>query len=92
MHGNIIHIFFNMWWLVALGTMIEVRRGTLRLAGLVLIAAIVSNFGQYIWMERIDPGEPHIFEGMSGVVYALFGYIWMKSYYEPEQGLLHASQ
>jgi GlpG protein len=24
---------------------------------------------------------------MSGVVYALFGYIWMKSYYEPEQGL-----
>jgi GlpG protein len=87
MHGNPIHIFFNMWWLVSLGTMIEARRGTLRLAGLVLIAAIVSNFGQYIWMERIDPGEPHKFLGMSGVVYALFGYIWMKSYYEPEQGL-----
>jgi GlpG protein len=86
-HVNIIHIFFNMWWLVSLGTMIEVRRGALRLAALVLIAAILSNLGQYIWMERIDPGEPHIFEGMSGVVYALFGYIWMKSYYEPEQGL-----
>lgn len=87
MHGNPIHIFFNMWMLSSLGTMIEVRRGSLRLAGLVLIAAIVSNVGQYIWMERVDPGRPHTFEGMSGVVYALFGYIWMKSFYEPEQGL-----
>jgi GlpG protein len=87
MHVNPIHIFFNMWWLSSLGTMIEVRRGGLRLAGLVLFAAILSNLGQYIWMERMDPGEPHIFEGMSGVVYALFGYIWMKSLYEAEQGL-----
>ena len=87
MHANIIHIFFNMWWLLALGTMIEARRGALRLAGLVLFAAICSNLGQYVWMERMEPGEPHIFEGMSGVVYALFGYIWMKSLYEPEQGM-----
>jgi GlpG protein len=87
MHVNPLHIFFNMWWLSSLGTMIEVRRGALRLAALILISAILSNFGQYIWMERTDPGEPHIFEGMSGVVYALFGYIWMKSLYEPEQGL-----
>ena len=27
------------------------------------------------------------FLGMSGVVYALFGYIWMKGLYEPEQGM-----
>ena len=87
MHVNPIHIFFNMWWLASLGTMIEVRRGALRLLGLILIAAVFSNLGQYMWMERMDPGEPHIFEGMSGVVYALFGYIWMKSLYEPEQGL-----
>jgi GlpG protein len=88
MHGNVLHIFFNMWWLVDLGTLIEVRRGTLRLALLILISAVISNFGQYYWMERADPGEPHLFEGMSGVVYALFGYIWMKGLYEPEQGMI----
>ena len=88
MHVNILHIFFNMWWLVDLGTLIEVRRGTLRLAVLVLISAIISNFGQYLWMERTDPGVPHLFGGMSGVVYALFGYIWMKGLYQPEQGMI----
>jgi GlpG protein len=88
MHGSILHLFFNMWWLVDLGTLIEIRRGTLRLALLILVSAVISNFGQYYWMERTDPGEPHLFEGMSGVVYALFGYIWMKGLYEPEQGMI----
>jgi GlpG protein len=88
MHVGPLHIVFNMWWLSALGTMIEIRRGTLRLAVLVLIAAVVSNLGQYTWMERNDPGKAHLFLGMSGVVYALFGYIWMKSLYEPEQGMI----
>ncbi|MGP0063456.1 MAG: rhomboid family intramembrane serine protease, partial [Isosphaeraceae bacterium] len=49
---NLLHILFNMTCLSAFGTMIEVRRGTLRLAGLVLIAAIVSNFGQYFYDLR----------------------------------------
>jgi GlpG protein len=88
MHVNLLHIFFNMGCLRYLGTMIEVRRGTLRLAGLVLVSAVISNLGQYVWMERIDPGGVHAFEGMSGVGYALFGYIWMKGLHEPEQGMI----
>jgi len=85
MHVNVWHIFFNLLWLIALGTMIEVRRGTLRLAVLILISAVISNLGQYLWMDRTNPGEPHLFEGFSGVIYALFGYIWMKGLYQPEQ-------
>jgi GlpG protein len=88
MHRDPIHILFNLWWLSALGTMIEVRRGTLRLAGLVLISAVISNFGQYLYMEQSDPGKPQLFYGMSGVVYALFGYVWMKGLHEPEQGMI----
>jgi len=88
LHGNLLHLFFNMGCLQYFGTMIEVRRRTLRLAGLVLVSAVLSNLGQYLWMERIDPGEIHVFRGMSGVGYALFGYIWMKGLHEPEQGMI----
>ena len=83
MHVNLIHLFFNMWWLRDLGTLIEVRRGTLRLAILALVAAAVSNYGQYLWYERT--GEVAAAMGMSGVIYALFGYVWMKGMYQPEQ-------
>jgi GlpG protein len=83
MHANPLHIVFNLLWLRLLGTLIEVRRGTLRLAALILVAAAVSNYGQYEWMVRRDDVGP--FLGMSGVVYALFGYVWMKGLYQPEQ-------
>jgi GlpG protein len=87
LHINFMHILFNMWGLNLFGTLIELRRGSLRLAGLILITAIVSNLGQFLWMEHHDPGGLHLFEGMSGVIYALFGYIWMKGLYEPEQAM-----
>jgi GlpG protein len=83
MHGGVVHILFNMLWLRLLGTLIEVRRGTLRLAALILVAAAVSNYGEYTWMVRMGDVGP--FLGMSGVVYGLFGYVWMKGLYQPEQ-------
>ncbi len=83
MHANPLHIVFNLLWLRLLGMLIEVRRGTLRLALLVLVSAAVSNYGQYLWMERMHDVGP--FLGMSGVVYALFGYVWIKGIYQPEQ-------
>jgi GlpG protein len=88
MHGGPLHVFFNMWMFAQLGTLIEIRRGSLRSGVLILIAAGVSNFAQYFWMEHSNPGAPQLFFGMSGVVYALFGYIWMKGIYEPEQGMI----
>jgi GlpG protein len=87
MHVNILHIFFNMGCLSAFGTLIETRRGTLRFAVIVLTSAILSNLGQFFYNERNEPGDPVLWEGMSGVGYALFGYIWMKALHEPEQGL-----
>jgi GlpG protein len=91
MHFGFIHLLFDMWALAALGTIIEYRRGTWTLALLVLIAAVVSNLGEYLW-EMNTLGQVHLFGGMSGVAYALFGYIWMKGENEPEQGMiLHPS-
>ncbi len=80
LHFGILHILFNMLWLADLGSAIEYRRGTWRLAGLVLVSAAVSNLVQYWW-------DGPLFGGMSGVVYALLGYAWMKSRYQPQLGL-----
>jgi GlpG protein len=91
LHANLLHLVFNMWWLMNLGTIIETHRGTRVFAALVLFAAITSNVGEHIYDLRVI-GEPVLFGGMSGVNYALFGYVWMKGRYEPEEGMiLHPS-
>jgi GlpG protein len=89
LHFGIIHLVFNMMALSTLGTIIEIRRGSLRLAAMILVLAVASNLGQFLYTEKIDPGSAHhIFGGMSGVLCGLFGYIWMKGLYEPEQGMV----
>jgi GlpG protein len=91
LHFGILHLLFNMWALAFLGSIIEYRRGSLTLALLVLLSAMVSNLGQYLYEANFFESV-HLFGGMSGVVYALFGYIWMKGQNEPEQGMiLHPS-
>ena len=84
-HFGIAHLFFNMLWLLDLGTMIERRQNTRVLAALVLVIAALSNLGQYLAQ---GPG----FGGMSGVVYGLIGYIWLRGQLDPASGLfLHGS-
>jgi GlpG protein len=87
LHFNILHILFNMWMLWGLGTLIEYRRGTRILAVLVLLTALASNIGQYVY--NVEVGRDFVmFGGMSGVIYGLFGYVWMKGRHEPEQGMI----
>jgi GlpG protein len=79
-HLGYLHIIFNMLMLKDLGTMIEVRRGSWALLGMVIAFAIPSNILQY-WYS--GPG----FGGMSGVLYGLFGYVWMRGRWDPGSGL-----
>jgi GlpG protein len=84
-HFGLPHLFFNMLWMLDLGTMIERRQSTARLCVLVLVIAALSNFGQYVI------GGP-VFGGMSGVVYGLIGYIWLRGKFDLTSGLfLHSS-
>lgn len=83
LHFNLLHILFNMMALVDIGGLIEMRKGALRLAALVLVSALVSNLAQFAWGHFQSPN----FGGMSGVIYALFGYVWMKGRHEPAGGL-----
>jgi GlpG protein len=81
------HLIFNMFWLYDFGTIIESRRGSIRFVLLVLTVAVISNFAQYYFPRHFESGDDALFSafggGMSGVVYGLFGYIWMKSRFEP---------
>ncbi len=85
MHGDFLHIIFNMMWLRDLGSMVEARKGSWFFLIFVIIIATASNGGQYL-------SSGPFFGGMSGVNYGLVGYIWMKGKYDPASGLfLHPS-
>jgi GlpG protein len=83
-HFGPLHLLFNMLWLRDLGAMIEIRQGMLKLALLVVVLGVASNLGQYAI------GGPY-FGGMSGVLYGLFGYIWLRGHCDPASGLALSS-
>lgn len=72
LHFGLFHIAFNGLWLWELGRRIEPLTGSLQMTVSVLLMAIASNLGQYLW------SGPSLFGGMSGVVYGLLGYIWVR--------------
>ena len=80
-HMDGLHLLFNMLWLYQLGGLIESRRGSLTLLALAFASAVASNLGEVAWAGPVHAG------GMSGVVYALFGYAWMVGRYDPASGL-----
>jgi GlpG protein len=78
-HFGVLHLLFNMFMVSDLGNQVEARRGSWRMLALVLAIAIPSNVAQYLYSNPL-------FGGLSGVAYGLFGYIWMKSRFDPGSG------
>ena len=78
LHFGLMHLVFNCLWLAMLGARIERVYGSLHLVLLVLATGAVSNMIQYGWQGSGN------FGGMSGVVYALLGYIWIKGRFVPQ--------
>jgi GlpG protein len=79
-HFGFAHLLFNMMWLFQLGSMIEGRQGHLQFAVLVLVLAAGSNVPQYVV-------HGPSFGGMSGVIYGLFGYVWLRGRFDRGSGL-----
>ncbi|MDC5804664.1 rhomboid family intramembrane serine protease GlpG [Vibrio europaeus] len=80
LHFSVMHIAFNLLWWWQLGGDIEQRLGSGKLLQLFAVSAALSGAGQY-WVEGAN------FGGLSGVVYALVGYLWMLGYKAPQLGL-----
>ena len=80
LHFGWMHFIFNLYWLYFLGGGMEGKLGAGRFLGFILLAAVLSNLGQYLL------SGPN-FGGMSGVNYGLFGYLWIRGNRDPSFGL-----
>lgn len=79
LHLHPFHLLFNMIMMYQMSRIIEWGKGSIRLVILVLSSAVISNYAQYLW------AGPN-FGGMSGVVYALFGFLWIRGRMDPLSG------
>ena len=70
MHFSVMHIGFNLVMWEAFARPIERYLGTVKLLGLFVLIALLSNIAQ-LWF--LPSGS--VFGGMSGVVYGLIGYM-----------------
>lgn len=81
LHLGPMHLIMNMLMFSYLGGMIEERRGTLVLGALLLILSAPPFIGEYMATGAF------LAMGISGTVYGLFGYLWMKSAFDPTSGI-----
>ncbi len=81
LHFGVMHLVFNMLMLISMGSRVERAIGPYRYAALVLALAIFSNLAQGLMVPH------HNFGGMSGVVYGIFGFIWVQMSRAPSRGL-----
>jgi len=80
-HYGLLHLIFNMLGFYRLGSMIEARQNSLFLFVFIAVSAVLSNLAEYMIGHHVN------FGGMSGVLYALAGYIWIRGKYNPGSGL-----
>ncbi|BDH44249.1 rhomboid protease GlpG [Salmonella enterica subsp. enterica serovar Choleraesuis] len=80
MHFSVLHLLFNLIWWWYLGGAVEKRLGTGKLFTIFLVAALVGGFIQNAFSGPW-------FGGLSGVVYALIGYVWLMGERAPDSGL-----
>ena len=73
-HGDVVHLAFNLYWLWIFGTAVEEAFGRFKTAALFLLFAVGSGAAEY---AILDGGI-----GLSGVVYGLFGLLWVLSLYD----------
>lgn len=77
LHFGLFHVLFNSLWMWDFGRRLELGLGGRRYFYFFLISAIASNLAQYLWSGTA------IFGGMSGVVYALVGFVWIRQRLAP---------
>ena len=79
-HMNFLHALFNLMMLASFGGHVEARIGRGWFVALVLLLAALPNLAQFL---TSGPA----FGGMSGVLYGLLGFCWLRGRLDPNSGL-----
>lgn len=77
LHFGIFHVLFNSLWMWELGRRLEFLLGRWHFLLFFIVTGIAANFAEFLWSGH--PG----FGGMSGVVYALVGFIAVRQRLAP---------
>jgi GlpG protein len=80
-HFGPFHLLFNAFWLNDLAVPTERYQGSWRFFGFILFTAAVSNLAQLVF------GQSPNFGGLSGIIYALIGYLWARGRADPRSGI-----
>ncbi|CDG19579.1 rhomboid family intramembrane serine protease GlpG [Xenorhabdus doucetiae] len=80
LHFSLTHLLFNLalWWYF--GSQVERKIGGGKLFEITIVSAIFSG-----WAQSLFSGSH--FGGLSGVVYALIGYVWLTGEISPKRGI-----
>ncbi len=76
LHFGFLHILFNLLWVKDIGSALEDQEGIKAMIGLTLVYGLLTNVAQYL---VVGPQ----FGGMSGVVFAYLGQMWMRAKFDP---------
>ncbi len=76
LHGGFLHLGFNMLFLFRLGAMVERAHSPWRLLFMTFVFGTAGVLTELMWS-----GAPAV--GMSGVIYGLFAYLWLRGRYDP---------
>lgn len=79
LHGNFLHILFNMLWLWLLGKQVELKIGKIRYLALMILIGVIANTAQYLLSGPL-------FLGYSGIICGLGGFIWVRQKKAPWEG------
>jgi membrane associated rhomboid family serine protease len=74
-HGGVLHLLFDVWWLWTLGAIVEAEFGHIATLGIYFILAVGSTAAEVAVL--------HGGIGLSGIVYGLFGLLWVLSRTDP---------
>jgi len=85
LHLSVIQFLFYLLMFQEMAGQVEQRLGRAKLIFLVMIFSFVSNMAEGYF------GPSRMFGGMAGLVFGLFGFIWMRVLYAPWTGFTMSS-